>query len=246
MLTIRNLGKTYETGTRALAGINLTVAPGEILAIVGGSGCGKSTLLRILAGLEQATHGEVAIDETALDGPHEKIGIIFQEARLFPWLTVRRNVGFGLAGLPHAVREARISATLARVGLTDKANALPRQLSGGQAQRVSIARALVTEPEVLLLDEPFSALDAFTKADLQQHLLQIHAKTEPSPTLIIVTHDIEEAILLADRVIVMCPNPGRIAEDFPVDLPRRRARGDEGFEALRHRILDTLNLSHTA
>lgn len=241
MLALQRLSKTYLGGTHALDGIDLTVAEGEVLAIVGGSGCGKSTLLRIAAGLDQPSHGRVAIDGTEVTAPHPRIGIVFQEPRLFPWLSVAQNVGFGLAGLPRADRDARVSEALARVGLSDKAAAWPRQLSGGQAQRVAIARALVARPEVLLLDEPFSALDAFTRLDQQRHLLQIWASVDPRPTLVIVTHDVDEALLLADRVIVMRPNPGRIADDLPVDLPRPRDRSTPAFEAQRRAVMAVLD-----
>lgn len=239
MLSIQHLSKTYPGGTRALQGIDLTVAEGEVVAIVGGSGCGKSTLLRIAAGLDAPSQGQIAIDGAWVTAPHPKIGIVFQEPRLFPWLTVAQNVGFGLSGA--ADRATRVADALTRVGLADKAEAWPRQLSGGQAQRVAIARALVTRPEVLLLDEPFSALDAFTRLDLQRHLLQIWASVDPRPTLVIVTHDVDEALLLADRVIVMRPGPGRIEDDIAVDLPRPRDRTAPAFEALRRKVMGVLD-----
>ena len=239
MLSIQHLSKTYPGGTRALQGIELTVAEGEVIAIVGGSGCGKSTLLRIAAGLDAPSQGQIAIDGTRVTSPHPKIGIVFQEPRLFPWLTVAQNVGFGLPGASD--RAARVADVLARVGLADKADAWPRQLSGGQAQRVAIARALVTRPEVLLLDEPFSALDAFTRLDLQRHLLRLWASVDPRPTLVVVTHDVDEALLLADRVIVMQPDPGRIAKILPVALPRPRDRATPAFEALRRAVLTALD-----
>ncbi|MGY4449426.1 ABC-type nitrate/sulfonate/bicarbonate transport system ATPase subunit [Bradyrhizobium sp. i1.3.1] len=149
----------------------------------------------------------MTLDSEAINSPHAKIGIIFQEPRLLPWLSVADNIGFGLADLPATERREKVARALARVGLTDKAQAWPRELSGGQAQRVAIARALVPQPEVLLLDEPFSALDAFTRRDLQDHLLDLWADTRP--TLILVTHDVDEAVVLADRVLVMRPRPGR-------------------------------------
>jgi len=239
MLAIRHLSKTYPGGTRALQGIDLSVAEGEVVAIVGGSGCGKSTLLRIVAGLDQPSQGQVAIDGATVAGPHPGIGIVFQEPRLFPWLTVAQNVGFGLSGGADRARQA--AEVLARVGLADKAGVWPRQLSGGQAQRVAIARALVTRPEVLLLDEPFSALDAFTRLDLQRHLLQVWASVDPRPTLVIVTHDVDEALLLADRVVVMRPDPGRIEADIAIGLPRPRDRTAPAFEALRREVMGVLD-----
>jgi sulfonate transport system ATP-binding protein len=176
MLVLDRVGKTYPNGVRALDGISLTVAPGEILVVIGGSGCGKSTMLRAISGLDTPSQGKVVLDGTVITAPHEKIGIIFQEPRLLPWLRVVDNVGFGLADCPRDERKTRVARALDRVGLTEKAKVWPRELSGGQAQRVAIARALVPRPEVLLLDEPFSALDAFTRADLQDHLLDLWAE----------------------------------------------------------------------
>jgi len=241
MLTLDRVGKTYPNGVHALDGVSLDVAPGEIVAIVGGSGCGKSTLLRAVSGLDTPSQGTITLDGEAISEPHEKIGIIFQEPRLLPWLTVAGNVGFGIAGLAKAERERRVAATLERVGLTEKAGVWPRELSGGQAQRVAIARALVPRPEVLLLDEPFSALDAFTRTDLQDHLLALWADLKP--TLVVVTHDVEEAIVLADRVIVMRPRPGRLYEEIPADLPRPRDRNSAAFDHVKRRVLAALDRS---
>ncbi len=214
---------------------------GEIVAVIGGSGCGKSTLLRAISGLDPASDGTVVLDGERITAPHEKIGIIFQEPRLLPWLKVADNVGFGLGDRPRAERVARVAMALRRVGLSDKAGVWPRELSGGQAQRVAIARALVPRPEVLLLDEPFSALDAFTRTDLQDHLLDLWADSKP--TLILVTHDVDEAIVLADRVMVMCPRPGRIFEQIAVDLPRPRDRQSAAFDFVKRRVLAALDRS---
>jgi sulfonate transport system ATP-binding protein len=241
MLSIANVSKTYPNHVRALEGVTLDVAPGEILAIVGGSGCGKSTLLRAISGLDRPTKGIVHLDDEIIDEPHEKIGIIFQEPRLLPWLTVADNVGFGLSHLFASERRERVARALERVGLTDKADVWPRELSGGQAQRVAIARALVPRPEVLLLDEPFSALDAFTRADLQDHLLDLWADFRP--TLILVTHDVEEAIVLADRIVVMRPRPGRLFEEIEDDLPRPRDRQSAAFDHVKRRVLAALDRS---
>jgi len=241
MLSLERVGKTYPNGVHALDAVTLTVAPGEIVAVIGGSGCGKSTLLRAISGLDTPTQGMVRLDDLAITTPHESIGIIFQEPRLLPWLTVADNVGFGIEDRPKRERAERVAHALDRVGLSDKANVWPRELSGGQAQRVAIARALVPRPEVLLLDEPFSALDAFTRVDLQDHLLNLWA--EFKPTLILVTHDVEEAIALADRIVVMRPRPGRIADEIEIDLPRPRDRQSAAFDFAKRRVLTALDRS---
>jgi sulfonate transport system ATP-binding protein len=241
MLQLQGVGKTYPNGVRALESVNVEVKPGELLAIVGGSGCGKSTLLRAVSGLDTPSHGRVVLDGVTITSPQEKIGIIFQEPRLLPWLTVAQNVGFGLEHRPRAERRSRVAEALARVGLSEKANVWPRELSGGQAQRVAIARALVPRPEVLLLDEPFSALDAFTRTDLQDHLLDLWSDLRP--TLILVTHDVEEAIVLADRILVMKPRPGMIFDEIVDDLPRPRDRQSAAFDHIKRRVLAALDRS---
>lgn len=241
MLALKHISKTYPNGVRALDGVSLDVELGEIVAVVGGSGCGKSTLLRAISGLDRPTQGAVVFKDDTISEPHEKIGIIFQEPRLLPWLTVADNVGFGLADRPKEERKARVARALERVGLTEKANVWPRELSGGQAQRVAIARALVARPEVLLLDEPFSALDAFTRIDLQDHLLDLWA--DQKPTLVHVTHDVDEAIVLADRVVVMRPRPGRVADEIAIDLPRPRDRQSTAFDFAKRRVLAALDRS---
>jgi sulfonate transport system ATP-binding protein len=241
MLQLQSVGKTYPNGVRALESVNVEVKPGELLAIVGGSGCGKSTLLRAVSGLDTPSHGRVVLDGVTITSPQEKIGIIFQEPRLLPWLTVAQNVGFGLENRPRAERRSRVAEALARVGLSEKANVWPRELSGGQAQRVAIARALVPRPEVLLLDEPFSALDAFTRTDLQDHLLDLWSDLRP--TLVLVTHDVEEAIVLADRILVMRPRPGMIFDEIVDDLPRPRDRQSAAFDHIKRRVLAALDRS---
>jgi sulfonate transport system ATP-binding protein len=241
MLVLDRISKTYANGVHALGGVSATVDLGEIVAVIGGSGCGKSTLLRAIGGLDPASTGAVVLDGEPIIAPHEKIGIIFQEPRLLPWLKVADNVGFGIADLPRNARVERIAAALRRVGLADKAGVWPRELSGGQAQRVAIARALVPRPEVLLLDEPFSALDAFTRTDLQDHLLDLWADFRP--TLVVVTHDVDEAIVLADRVLVMCPRPGRIFDAIAVELPRPRDRQSAAFDFVKRRVLAALDRS---
>ncbi len=241
MLALERIGKTYPNGVQALARFSAEIKQGEIVAVIGGSGCGKSTLLRAVAGLDPATRGTVTLDEIAITGPHAKIGIIFQEPRLLPWLSVADNIGFGLSDQPANVRGGKVLRALARVGLSDKAKAWPRELSGGQAQRVAIARALVPQPEVLLLDEPFSALDAFTRRDLQDHLLDLWADTRP--TLVLVTHDVDEAVVLADRVLVMRPRPGRLFEEINVNLSRPRDRNSPHFDNFKRRVLTALDRS---
>src|ERR1700691_4306300 len=235
MLVLDRVSKTYPNGVHALGGVSLDVELGEIVAVIGGSGCGKSTLLRAIGGPDSASGSTIALRGGVIRAPHAENGLVFQEPRLLPWLKVADNVGFGIADRPRSERNARVGAALERVGLCDKAKAWPRELSGGQAQRVAIARALVPRPEVLLLDEPFSALDAFTRTDLQDHLLGLWADFKP--TLILVTHDVDEAIVLADRVMVMCPRPGRIFEQIAVDLPRPRDRCSAAFALVRPRVL---------
>ncbi|MGB3045767.1 MAG: ABC transporter ATP-binding protein [Xanthobacteraceae bacterium] len=241
MLRLDQVGKTYPNGVNALERFSATIKPGEIVAVIGGSGCGKSTLLRAIAGLDRASRGTITLDGDVITAPHPKIGIIFQEPRLLPWLSVADNVAFGLDGLSKQERTARVTQALSRVGLADKAGVWPRELSGGQAQRVAIARALVPRPEVLLLDEPFSALDAFTRRDLQDHLLDLWADSRP--TLILVTHDVDEAVVLADRIVVMRPRPGRLFEEIPVFLSRPRDRTSALFEDLKRRVLTALDQS---
>ncbi|MBD1807961.1 ABC transporter ATP-binding protein [Microcoleus sp. FACHB-SPT15] len=243
MLQIEGINKEFDNGFTALDSINLAVDYGEIISLVGTSGCGKSTLLRIISGLDFPTSGTVFIHNQLITAPHPAIGIIFQEARLMPWLSVQENVKFGLCHLPKSEQEKLTGDVLEKVGLTESSQLLPRELSGGMAQRVAIARALVTKPSLLLLDEPFSALDAFTRMKLQEHLLQIWEYDRP--TLILVTHDIEEALVLSDRVIVMRGNPGHIHREFQLDLPRPRKRTDIRFQYWKEQLLAELDLSPT-
>lgn len=241
MLDVSDLSKTYADGTRALTGIELHVPAGEIVALVGGSGCGKTTLLRLVAGLDRPSTGSIRLDGEAITAPHPYVGLVFQEPRLLPWLSVADNVGFGLAALPAQERRARVAHALERVGLSAHAERWPRELSGGQQQRVSIARAFVANPRVLLLDEPFSALDAFTRRDLHGHLLALWAETKP--TILIVTHDVSEAVALADRAVVMRPSPGRLDDTVPLSLSRPRDPASAPSEAAVRRILAALDRS---
>ena len=241
MLGLDHVSKIYPNRVHALEAVSLTIAPGAIVAIVGGSGCGKSTLLRLVGGLDQPTAGTIRLDGIPIRAPHARIGIVFQEPRLLPWLSVAGNVGFGLRDRPAADRRQRVRTALERVGLAEKADAWPRELSGGQAQRAALARSLVPQPDVLLLDEPFSALDAFTRLDLQDHLLDLWA--DRRPTLLLVTHDVDEAIVLADRIVILSPRPGRVFAQVATDLPRPRDRQAAGFDLAKRRVLAALDRS---
>ena len=241
VLDIRGLSKTYADGTQALAGVDLSVEAGEIVALIGGSGCGKTTLLRLIAGLDRGSAGTITLDGEGIAAPHASVGLVFQEPRLLPWLAVADNVGFGLDGVRRSERRARIAHALERVGLAEHATRWPRDLSGGQQQRVSIARAFVARPRVLLLDEPFSALDAFTRKDLHGHLLALWAETRP--TILIVTHDVGEAVALADRAVVMRPKPGRLDETVRLGSPRPRDPASPQSEAAARAILAALDRS---
>ena len=218
-----------------LSEVRFELAAGEVLGLVGASGCGKSTLLRIVAGLDPDFSGEVRLGGRVRQGPDREIGVVFQEPRLFPWLTVAENVGFDL-GQGHD--EAWVMRLLEEVGLGGLEEALPRQLSGGQAQRAAIARALYTRPRVLLLDEPFSALDAFTRMRLQDLVREVASAHGTS--LLLVTHDIEEAVLLADRVLVLGARPGRIVREIDIRLHHPRGRGSAELAALRGEVLSEL------
>jgi sulfonate transport system ATP-binding protein len=222
----------------ALKDIWLTINPGEFVCVVGGSGCGKTTLLRIIAGLETEYEGSVFLDGKPVRGTGLDRGVVFQEHRLLSWLTVHDNVAFGLSGLSLAERVAEIRHYVNLVGLEEFEYEYPHQLSGGMSQRVAIARALVGRPEVLLLDEPFASLDALTRMRMQQEILRIWEAERT--TVVLVTHDIEEAVYLADRIIVMSPQPGTIRNTLAVRLPRPRDRTDRGFVRVRKSVHDEL------
>jgi sulfonate transport system ATP-binding protein len=239
MLRIERLSKTYADGKRALADIDLDVRRGEIVAIVGGSGCGKTTLLRLIAGLDRPSAGTIAVDGEMVSAPHPKVGVVFQEPRLLPWLSVADNVAFGIADRPADERRRIVQGALARVGLLEHAERLPRDLSGGQQQRVAIARAFAAGPQILLLDEPFSALDAFTRADLHAHLLRLWQKA--GLTIVIVTHDVTEAVTLADRVVVMRPDPGRVHDEVEILVARPRDRASPAVEGMSRTLYAALD-----
>jgi sulfonate transport system ATP-binding protein len=238
-LLVRSLGKTYADGTEALHSVDVHAAEGEIVAILGGSGCGKTTLLRLIAGLDQASTGSVAVT-----GSNPMISAVFQEPRLLPWLTTEANIAFGGRRLDPVERQARAESLLRQIGLPGYGKRWPRELSGGQQQRVAIARALIGHPGVLLLDEPFSALDPFTRASLHDLLLDLWR--ELRPTVLMVTHDIEEAVVLADRIVVMRPHPGRVQETLGVDLPRPRDRLSPAFDLMKRNVLRAINRSLAA
>ncbi|MET0326336.1 MAG: ABC transporter ATP-binding protein [Ilumatobacteraceae bacterium] len=235
-LVVDGVAKTFRAGgatVEALASVSMTVHSGELVCLLGASGCGKSTLLNIIAGLDRPTTGEVLVDGAVVIGPGADRGVVFQHYSLFPWLSVARNIGFGLelAKVPKAQRRERVQELLGIMHLGEYADRLPRELSGGMRQRVAIARALAPQPDVLLLDEPFAALDAQTRRRMQDFLLSVWKRT--GCTIVMVTHDVEEAIYLAGRIYVMTPRPGRIAE--VVDVPF----GDRSTSVLRDpRFLD--------
>jgi ABC-type nitrate/sulfonate/bicarbonate transport system ATPase subunit len=228
---------------RALEPTTLAVAENDFITVLGPSGCGKSTLLRIVAGLDRPSEGRVLLDGAAVRGPGADRGMVFQSYTLFPWLTVAQNVAFGLRerGVPEARRREVVEAYLERVGLADFANHYPKQLSGGMQQRTAIARALANDPKILLLDEPFGALDNQTRALMQELLLGIWERERK--TVLFVTHDIEEAIFVASRVVVMTARPGRIKADLPVDLPHPRhytMKTTPEFTALKARLTEEI------
>lgn len=236
-LVIRNLYKNYwnmKTEISVLKDFNLDIRQGEFVSIVGGSGCGKSTLLRIITGLENDYQGTVMLGNKYIRGSGLERGIVFQEHRLFPWLTVKDNISFALNHIAPKERDMIVQEHIDLVGLTGFEKSYPHQLSGGMAQRVAIARALVNRPQVLLLDEPFGALDALTRIQMQQEILRIWAVEKNM--MILVTHDIDEAIYLGDRVIIMSDRPGTIKKIIPVALPRPRDRNNVEFAYLRREI----------
>ena len=228
----------------ALQDAQLSVAGGEFVCLIGASGCGKSTLLRIIAGFETASEGRVEVRGRRVEGPGPERGMVFQDYGLFPWLSVRRNIGFGPES--RGKRRAEVAAITERfldmIGLSAFADAYPHQLSGGMKQRVAIARVLANDARVVLMDEPFGALDAMTRERLQDELLALWAST--GLTVMFVTHAIEEAIFLADRVVVMSPGPGRIVRDVPIPLPRPRDVSSPEFNAMRRELSVLLHSNH--
>lgn len=231
--------------TLALENASLEVTPGEWISIVGPSGCGKSTLLRLIAGLDAPSAGELWIGAERITGPSAERGLVFQDPNLFPWLTVRRNIQAGLIarGLLRQKRH-EVDEYMRLVGLDGFANAYPHHLSGGMAQRVALARALINHPKLLLLDEPLGALDAFTRMRMQDEVLRLWQAR--GTTVVLVTHDVDEAIYMSDRIIIMTPRPGRVERILAVDLSRPRERDGREFLRLRSGILELLHLTGRA
>jgi ABC-type nitrate/sulfonate/bicarbonate transport system ATPase subunit len=247
-IEIKNIGKVFNQGEEdevvALHDVSLSVEPGELVSLVGPSGCGKSTLLRIVAGLETPTSGSLSLDEEPIIGSHYERGLVFQDHNLFPWLNVRGNVASGLkARRVYDKENNEVDAYIKLVGLDGFEKSYPHQLSGGMAQRVSLARSFINRPKVLLLDEPFGALDAFTRMNMQKELL--HIWEERHTTMLLVTHDVDEAIFLSDRVIIMTPRPGKIEKIINIKVSRPRARNNEEILALHGKLLEILNFAET-
>jgi NitT/TauT family transport system ATP-binding protein len=252
ILEVKNLGKRFASPQgeiEALRDINFKVHRREFVCVIGPSGCGKSTLIRILAGLESQSTGEVLLDDKPVTGPGRDRGMVFQGYSLFPWLTVKRNVMFGpeMNGSSRDSAEVRARQWLSLVGLGKFADAYPHQLSGGMRQRVAIARALVNEPRIMLMDEPFGALDAQTRSKMQAHLLDIWRNIDI--TILFITHDLDEAIYLADRILVLKPHPGEILEVIEVPVPRPRSPAQLGspeFQATKLRLEELIHAAQEA
>jgi NitT/TauT family transport system ATP-binding protein len=243
-IDIRGLSKVFVKGKRritALDGFDLEIGDGELVCLLGPSGCGKTTVLRIVAGLEPATKGTVSVHGKKVESAGPERGMVFQEFALFPWRTVRRNIEFGLEirGMPEQERKKRSTELIDLVGLEGFEDVHPEELSGGMRQRVGIARALANEPTVLLMDEPFGSLDAQTRNLMQKELLRIWSAARK--TVLFVTHSVDEAVFLADRIVVMTARPGKVREIIPVELPRPRDRTSPEFISVRGRVLSELD-----
>lgn len=242
-LQIAILSKVFRSGkttVKALEGINLDISSGEFVSVVGTSGCGKTTFLRIIAGLENYFDGDIRLEGKKITGPGIDKGVIFQEHRLLPWLTIEENVAFGLSGKNKKNKKEIINRYLKLVGLEGFEKAYPRQLSGGMAQRVAIARSLVNKPEVLLLDEPLGALDALTRIHMQKELEKIWRKEKI--TMIMITHDVEEAVSLSDKIVIMSCRPGTIKRIVEVPLSRPRNRTSADFVNIKEAVLREFHL----
>lgn len=245
-ISISNVNRIYKDsdGNRveALKDVDLEIKPGEFISIIGPSGCGKTTLLRLIAGLDKPQTGQLFIDGAEITGADPSRGYVFQQGSLFPWLSVRNNIAYGLrARNVYRSKKENIENYIELVGLKGFEKSYPHQISGGMAQRVAIARALINEPKALLLDEPMGALDSFTRADLQDKLLELWKKD--GTTMVLVTHDIDEAIYLSDRIVIMTPRPGKISKIIDVNLSRPRQRGSASFLEMRRQILEFFELA---
>lgn len=249
-ISIKNVSKVYEgedgNPVQALQNINLEIADGEFVCIVGPSGCGKSTLLEIVAGLQKHTEGSVFLDDTQINGPSRDIGVVFQDAALFPWRTIKKNILYGMetAGVSKKEQEEKLEYYLQLMGLQGFENKYPSQLSGGMRQRAGIARTLIMNPKVTLMDEPFSAVDHLTRCTLQEELIRIREKEKR--TVLFVTHDINEAVYLADRVILLTPRPGKIQAEYRIKLPHPRSRMDEYLVQTASRIVADISRGESA
>lgn len=243
ILEIKNVEKVFQINDEYLQAVektNAEIKNGEFISIVGPSGCGKSTLIRMISGLETPSSGEIKLKGNKVTKPTLDIGMIFQESRLFPWLSIEKNIEFGISdkSIKRAERKELVNKMINLVGLKGFSKALPKQLSGGMQQRASIARGLINNPEILLLDEPFGALDAFTRMNMQQELLKIW-KQEKN-TMILVTHDIDEAIFLSTRIFIMSERPGTIKDVIEINLKGQRDRSSSEFMEIRKRIMKSL------
>ncbi len=243
-IKLSNITKIFNQGeaeeVTALNGVDFTIPAGSFVSLIGPSGCGKTTLLRCIAGLETPTSGEVQVDGTKITKPGSDRGFAFQQSNLFPWLTIRDNVAFGLrARHIYKNRKADVDEFIKLVGLEGFEKSFPHQLSGGMNQRASLARALVGHPKILLLDEPLGALDAFTRMTMQDEIIRLWK--EHNTTMVMVTHDVDEAVYLSDYVVVMSPRPAKVEKIIKIDLSHPRARGQDVFLKYRTQILEILN-----
>ena len=245
ILEIKGVNRIYrdeETVVQVLSDVNLSVKKGELVSIIGLSGCGKTTLLRLIAGLDKPQSGELLLNGERITKPSPSRGYVFQRDGLFQWLTVEQNIAFGLkARRVYKQKKDKVAEYISMIGLEGFEKSFPHQISGGMAQRVAIARSLINDPDLLLLDEPMGALDSFTRADIQDKLLEI--KRKGGVTMSLVTHDIDEAIYLSDRIVIMTPRPGRISEVLEIKFQQPRHRGATEFFAVRRSILERFHLA---
>lgn len=246
IIEIKNVNRTYiddeDNTVEALQDIDLTISRGEFVSIIGSSGCGKTTLLRLIAGLDVPETGTLLLDGQEITGPDPQRGYVFQQGGLFPWLTVEQNIATGLkARRVYRQNKAQVGHFIDLIGLNGFEKSFPHQISGGMAQRVAIARSLINKPKALLLDEPMGALDSFTRADIQDKLLEL--RKENDTTMILVTHDVDEAIYLSDRIVIMTPRPGKISEILTIKMPHQRDRGGAEFLSIRRDLLEKLHFA---